>query len=254
MIIVSQDLSEQLSFVRISEILDDNCVVSGNFNDQHLKNLHAYIFQDSLEHKPGITRSNTKDIWYKDRELEPTFDKQGNLITYPKHPVAYANKNIDKLLSQALTNNNIDKLSTLSVEDFAQKITDLYSNLDYIHSFHEGNSRTLRTFTYLMAKQAGFLFDWNTTNVTAESRNQLYNARDLAVYNHFYKGLLSDEYTKNHKFNNQIEYFIAMRSNAFKKQQEQLNQQDLYSIVLHSLTKIEPQLVCSNEQTVKIKI
>lgn len=236
---MSQDLSEQLSFVRITEVLDDNSLVAGNFNDKHLKDLHSYIFQDSPQHKPGITRSNTKDIWYKDRELESTIDKEGNIVTYPKHPVAYANKNIDKLLAQALKNNNIDTLSQLSIEDFADKITQLYSKLDYIHGFHEGNSRTLRSFTYLMAKQAGFVFHWNTTNVTPETRNQLYNARDLAVYHHFYQGKLNGEYTKKHKFNNQVEYFIAMRSQAFKTQQEQLNAPDLHSIILSSITKIE---------------
>lgn len=233
------DLSEQLSFVRITEVLDDNSLVAGNFDDKHLKNLHAYIFQDSPEHKPGITRSNTKDIWFKDRELESFIDKSGNTFTYPKHPVAYANKNIDTLLHNTLKNNNINKFDNLSIEDFAEKITLLYSTLDYIHSFYEGNSRTLRTFTYLMAKQAGFVFNWNTTNVTAFTRNQLYNARDLAVYHHYYNGLLSDEYTKNHKFNNQIEYLIALKSNTFKKQQEQLNAPDLYSIIVNSITKIK---------------
>lgn len=237
---MSQNLSEQFSFVRITEVLDDNSLVAGNFDGKHLKMLHAYIFQDSPEHKPGITRSNTKDIWFKDRELESFIDKSGKIVTYPKHPVAYANKNIDTLLHNTLKNNNIDKLSKLSIEDFANKITLLYSTLDYIHSFHEGNSRTLRTFTYLMAKQAGFILDWNTTNVTALTRNQLYNARDLAVYHHYYNGLLNDEYTKKHKFKNQIEYLIALKSYTFKKQQEQLNAPDLYSIIVNSITKIEP--------------
>ena len=247
------NLSEQLSFVRISEILEDITLVAGNFDDQHLKNLHSYIFQDSPEHKPGITRQNTKDIWYKDRELESVVDNKGNVLTYPKHPVAYANKNIDKLLYLALKNNNIQKLSKLSIEDFANTVTDLYSNLDYIHSFHEGNSRTLRTFTYLIAKQAGYSLDWNTTNVTPESRNELYNARDLSVYQHFYKGQLSDEYTKNHKFNNQVEYFIAMRSNSFKKQQEQLNPPDLYSIIFNSISKIETPAISSTEPHINKK-
>lgn len=248
---MNQSVSEKLSFVRIKEVLENSSLVPGRFDDQHLKDLHAYIFQDSPEHKPGITRSNTKDIWFKDRELEALPDSDGNLVPQPKHPVAYVNKNVGKELNQALKNNKVEKFAQLPQEEFSEKLSDLYSKLDYVHPFHEGNSRTLRTFTSLMAESAGYDLDWNTTNVSPQSRNELYNARDLAVYNHFYNGKLSDEYTKKHPFPNNAEYYIALKSNAFKKQQEQTNQPQLHSIIVTSITKLQPQIIYSKIQKIK---
>jgi hypothetical protein len=110
---MNQSVSEKLSFVRIKEVLED-----------------------SPEHKPGITRSNTKDIWFKDRELEALPDSDGNLVPQPKHPVAYVNKNVGKELNQVLKNNKVEKLAQLPQEEFSQKLTDLYSKLDYVHPFH----------------------------------------------------------------------------------------------------------------------
>lgn len=235
---MNQSLSEQLSFIRITEILDNPDLVKGSFDVQHLKNLHAYIFQDSPEHKPGFIRSNTKTLWFKDRELELIPDLLGNLIQQSSHPVPYLNKDIEKTLSNTFKNYNVQILLTLNNVDFAKNLTKLYSKLDYIHPFHEGNSRTLRTFTYLMAKNSKYNLDWNTSNVSAKSRNELYNARDLSVYEHFYNNNLNNQYTKNYKFNNSEEYYIAIQCNNFKNQQQKMYQITLFDIILKSLTKI----------------
>jgi cell filamentation protein len=53
--------------------------------------------------------------------------------------------------------------------------------LDAIHAFREGNSRTLRAFTADLALAAGHRLDWTRTGTTAEDRQRLYHARDLAV-------------------------------------------------------------------------
>lgn len=234
----NQNLSEQLSFARISDLLDNPSLVPGRFDDQHLKDLHAYIFQDSSEHKPGVTRANTKELWYKDRELEALKDSDGNLVAQPKHPVAYLNKGVGKELNKSLKGNTIKELSSLNQEQFSEKISDLYSKLDYIHPFYEGNSRTLRTFTHLIAKECGYKLDWNTSNASPESRNELYNARDVAVYEHFYEGKLNDEFTRKAPFKDNGEYLIAMKSNAFKKQQEQQNKPKLKDLISQSVQQI----------------
>jgi fido (protein-threonine AMPylation protein) len=43
----------------------------------------------------------------------------------------------------------------------------LYVDLDRIHPFHEGNSRTLREFTRSLALAAGYDLSWTSTNVDA---------------------------------------------------------------------------------------
>lgn len=244
----NQNLSEQLSFARISDLLDNPSLVPGRFDDQHLKDLHAYIFQDSPEHKPGVTRANTKELWYKDRELESIPNENGELIKQPTHPVAYLNKGVGKELNKSLKGNLVKEFSKLEQEQFSQKMSDLYSKLDYVHPFYEGNSRTLRTFTTLMAKECGYKIDWNTSNVSPQSRNELYNARDLAVYEHFYDGKLSDEFTKKAPFKDNGEYMIAMKSNAFKKQQEQQNKPQLKDLISQSVQKINQSLQTTDKE------
>ena len=72
-------------------------------------------------------------------------------------------------------------LRGVPLDRFAARAAYFYGELDAIHSFREGNSRTLRAFFYSVAYNAGFLFDWDATGATEEARNRLYRARDLAV-------------------------------------------------------------------------
>ncbi len=65
----------------------------------------------------------------------------------------------------------------------------LYANLDYLHPFSEGNSRTLRTFTRQLAREAGFDLNWSPSNADGLARDQLYRARDVAVILQTYPGL-----------------------------------------------------------------
>lgn len=57
----------------------------------------------------------------------------------------------------------------------------LYGDLDHVHGFHEGNSRTLREFTRQLAEAAGYSSDWGKTTIGESQRNELYIARDFAV-------------------------------------------------------------------------
>jgi len=72
-------------------------------------------------------------------------------------------------------------LRGLDLATFAGRLAFYYSELDAIHPFREGNSRTLRAFTADLAEAAGHRLDWSRTASTAEHRQRLYHARDLAV-------------------------------------------------------------------------
>jgi cell filamentation protein len=60
----------------------------------------------------------------------------------------------------------------------AQRLAYYYGDLDAIHAFREGNSRTLRAFTADLAQAAGYRLVWAKVG---EQRQQLYHARDVAV-------------------------------------------------------------------------
>ncbi len=77
--------------VRLKEIRENP--IQGNFDLGHLKKVHAYIFQDLPEYKPGVIRERTEDAWIKHRALE------GRPGVYD---VYYANQGIEDRIKKAL--------------------------------------------------------------------------------------------------------------------------------------------------------
>ena len=72
-------------------------------------------------------------------------------------------------------------LHGLEAGAMAQRLAYYYSELDAIHAFRDGNSRTLRAFTADLAEAAGHRLNWTRAAQTAEDRQRLYHARDVAV-------------------------------------------------------------------------
>jgi cell filamentation protein len=63
----------------------------------------------------------------------------------------------------------------------AKRLAYYYGELDAIHAFRDGNSRTLRAFTSDLAEAAGHRLNWARAAQAGEDRQRLYHARDLAV-------------------------------------------------------------------------
>jgi cell filamentation protein len=80
-------------------------------------------------------------------------------------------------------------LPGLVIDEFAERLTYFYSELDSTHPFRDGNSRTLRKFTADLALAAGYALDWEPSGSTRQSRNSLYVARDYAFQHREYRGL-----------------------------------------------------------------
>jgi cell filamentation protein len=72
-------------------------------------------------------------------------------------------------------------LRGLNGEAITARLVYYFSELDAIHAFREGSSRTLRAFTPDLAQSAGHRLDWAPTAQTEEQRLRLYHACDLAV-------------------------------------------------------------------------
>jgi len=156
---------------RISELYEEP--IQGCFDVEHLKSVHAYIFQDLPHHQPGVTRDDTAESWIKHRALE---DGKG------VYDVPYASQDIEPRIAEILQRfGGPESIKGLSSEAAAERIAQLYGDLDHAHGFYEGNSRTLREFTRELASEAGYTLDWVKTAVGAKERNTLYLARDLAV-------------------------------------------------------------------------
>jgi cell filamentation protein len=72
-------------------------------------------------------------------------------------------------------------LHGLEAGGMARRLAYYYSELDAIHAFRDGNSRTLRAFTSDLTQAAGHRLDWALAAKVEEDRQRLYHARDLAV-------------------------------------------------------------------------
>lgn len=72
-------------------------------------------------------------------------------------------------------------LKGLGKAEFASRAAYFYGELDAVHPFREGNSRTLRLFFAGVAEAAGFRFEWDVIAGDPAGRERLYAARDRAV-------------------------------------------------------------------------
>ena len=72
-------------------------------------------------------------------------------------------------------------LQGLDADAMAKRLAYYYGELDAIHAFRDGNSRTLRALTMDLAEAAGHRLDWARAAQRTEDRQRLYHARDVAV-------------------------------------------------------------------------
>ena len=167
-----------ITFARIKE-LEESPVV-GRFDTVHLQTIHRRIFQDLPHHHPGQFRRDAP-AWVKSRELE----------SGASYAVPYAPRRMLEVgLAQVLANlHGPYGLADLLLDQFAVRMAQLYGDLDYLHPFSEGNSRTLRTFTRQLARQAGFDLNWALGDADGVTRDRLYRARDVAVMRRAFPGL-----------------------------------------------------------------
>jgi cell filamentation protein len=187
-----------LTFARISE-LDDRPVI-GQFDAAHLKEVHRRIFQDLPHHAPGEYRPEAP-AHIKGRALEHS----GYRYYVHYAPRAQVEAGVEKVLSEL---GGPTGLRGLNAEQFSARLAKLYGDLDYLHPFQEGNSRTLRAFTSQLAREVGLELDWGATNADALSRDRLYIARDKEVIQRAFPGL--DE-TRAMTTENRAEYEAYMR-------------------------------------------
>jgi len=101
-----------------------------------------------------------------------------------RHPVAYSSMSsgcigrLERALEQMA---NPLELSRLNTAEFAEGMGKLYAELDYIHPFDDGNSRTLREFTRQLAGESGTEICWERFGRDKAGRDLLYIARDKSV-------------------------------------------------------------------------
>lgn len=171
------------SFVRIKDL--ELSKHDGPLDLARLKAIHAYIFQDSPDLRPGELRPY-EGVFIKSRPLEAQNYRYQVHYASPADPHDQA-ETLDQKIEAVLL--KIRSLEGLKKNEFCESLANIYSDLDYLHPFVEGNSRTLRSFTKEVAENFGYSLNWGTTNVSGQERDALYIARDLAVAARKFPGL-----------------------------------------------------------------
>ena len=164
-----------LTSVRISELTLSP--ILGTFDASHLRSTHRYIMQDVYEHAGNCRPSGPHA-------------KIRGLSDGTTHRVDYFNgEEIEERLAAALASSetrfaDVDPSDANSVAKWSATA---YGDLDYIHAFEDGNSRTLRTFvSQLVLENTGMRLDWGMATTDDDGslsieRDKLYRARDKAI-------------------------------------------------------------------------
>lgn len=98
--------------------------------------------------------------------------------------VVYSNmsaEDIQRTSNYLKDNIDITKLSLLKPAAFAKAIGEIYVQLDYLHPFPDGNSRTIREFTRNLSYDCGYNLDWSKFVLTNADYDRLYLGRDISV-------------------------------------------------------------------------
>ncbi|EMA5496354.1 Fic family protein [Salmonella enterica] len=142
--------------------------IIGPFDKQRLKETHKRIF-NGIYPWAGEFRENT-GMMVKER--------LGNQVMYADS--AYIEPELSKLF---LSMEKEQFFHGMDPEKFSERLGHYYGELDALHPFREGNSRTLRQFTSDLALNAGMNLDWSMVAADDDARRKLYLARDVAVIN-----------------------------------------------------------------------
>ena len=151
-------LEEGYASSRILEL--SQTPIEGNFDYAHMKAIHHYIFQDIYEWAGQervaplgtfMVKSGPDVVHYP--LGDPTVP-QMSYQYYPAGPVLgqAANEQYRRL-------SKMDLLRGLDHETFVAELAEIWGELNVIHSFREGNTRTQFVFFSQLSEQAGWKLD-----------------------------------------------------------------------------------------------
>ncbi|MBD8535682.1 Fic/DOC family protein [Plantibacter sp. CFBP 13570] len=148
---------EAIAAIRLDELAAHP--IDGAFDYDHMKAIHRHIFQDVYE-------------WAGQERVGPDsfMTKEGHAY-YPGPQIAAdAEKQYEKLA-------DADLLRGLLQEKFVEELAEYWGELNVIHSFREGNTRTQFVFFSQLAEQAGYVIDTKPFAVGQALRDEFVQAR-----------------------------------------------------------------------------
>lgn len=126
-------VESKITVAKIS-LLEQN-PIKGNFDFEHYKAIHKYLFEDLYDWAGQI---RTVDM-----------SKKGTVFVKAVDIEEIATACFNRLKSK-------NYLKGLEKNDFVNNITDLYCITNNLHPFREGNGRTQRVFLSQLIREAGY--------------------------------------------------------------------------------------------------
>lgn len=134
------EAEKQLTFIRLQELQSNP--IEGNYDFDHLKRIHKYIFQDIYD-------------WAG--ELRTVEIGKGNLFCTTVYLEEYGNSIFNNFYIECYN-------SRLNFNKFIKNFSKYYADLNALHPFREGNGRTQREFARLICKNCGYILDLSCTS------------------------------------------------------------------------------------------
>jgi len=125
-------------------MIKENNSIKGNYDYQHLKAYHKYIFQDIYD---WAGEQRTVDIEKSELVLNGIMFKHTRL------------NSIDKEIVESLNKLNSIEWKCISLDEKVENFTIALAEVWKAHAFREGNTRTTITFFNKYAEEHGFPLD-----------------------------------------------------------------------------------------------
>lgn len=133
-----KNIEAAITFAKISEL--EQTPIDGNFDFEHYKAIHRYIFEDLYDWAGKI----------RDVDLS----KKGTSFTLAKDVESLAERCFARL-------KNENYFETDDFDLFIENIVDFYCVSNMLHPFREGNGRTQRVFISQLIRKNGFDIDFS---------------------------------------------------------------------------------------------
>lgn len=127
------DFERRLTMLRIIELIDKP--IKENFDFNHLKMIHKYIFQDLYDWAGEVRKVDIA---------------KGNMFCNMRFIDSQAEEIFGKLKKEKY-------LARLSEDEFIKKLAFYFSEINALHPFREGNGRSQREFIRSLALKNGYI-------------------------------------------------------------------------------------------------
>jgi len=130
------NIERKLVLAKLYELRQNKSI--GNFDMQHFKFIHRFLFEDIYDFAGDFRRENIAKDNFRFAEYE------------------YIEQELDRLLNELKKENY---LKDLSKKDFVKCIIYYMTELNVLHPFREGNGRTIREFLRELEYVNGYIFN-----------------------------------------------------------------------------------------------